>query len=159
MSRIFFPRPDWNWKFLLFCWSTWFSLMHFGRPYSLRTRKLAKKPTCCTTGFNRPRQSGLRWHPEACGCLRPSSWIAQLLGHCHSGTDVGRDLQVQLVPWNFHANHTALEPAQMRGPKSDTPLVMLVHAILVLVIAINTGRACPSQCRSPTNAMEILRCS
>ena len=45
MSRIFFPRPDWNWKFLLFCWSTWFSLMHFGRPYSLRTRKLAKKTT------------------------------------------------------------------------------------------------------------------
>ena len=34
-----------TWNSLLFCWSTWFSLMHFGRPCSLRTRRFAKKPT------------------------------------------------------------------------------------------------------------------
>ena len=40
----------------------------------------------------------------------------------------------------------------MRGSKGDTTSVMPV------VIANNTGRACPSQCRGPTKATEIPRC-
>ena len=71
-------------KFLLFCWSTWLSLMHFGRPYSLRTRKLAKKPNIYNDFFVYTIQKYFDYTPIVSRILCMSCVsMCSVCGTCH----------------------------------------------------------------------------